>query len=232
LKEQVAMKVVLIYSGGLDSTVLLYYLRRQGHDVYSLSVDYGQRHRKEIEAASAICGELGVEHRVADLRTVRPLLGGSALTDDLPVPEGRYDDVRMKQTVVPNRNMILLSLAIAWAVSLKADAVAYAAHAGDHPIYPDCRPVFIEAMRQAAELCDWHPVKLLTPFADQRKTDLVRIGMELGVPFVQTWSCYKGGTMHCGRCGTCVERKEAFAMAGIADPTSYADAQPADGKRL
>jgi len=218
------MKMVLTYSGGLDSTVLLYELRRQGHEVKCLSVDYGQRHRKEIEAAAAICRELGVEHRVADLRAVQPLLAGSALTDDLPVPEGRYDDASMKQTVVPNRNMILLSLAIAWAVSLKADAVAYAAHAGDHPVYPDCRPAFIEVMRQAARLCDWHPVELLAPLADRRKADLVRLGAELGVPFEHTWSCYRGQAVHCGRCGTCVERREAFRLAGIPDPTAYAEA--------
>lgn len=217
------MRTVLVYSGGLDSTVLLYELRRRGHQVWALSVDYGQRHSKEVEAARAICQAIGVEHRVADLRGIRPLLGGNALTDDLGVPDGHYSDQSMKLTVVPNRNMILLSLAIGWAVSLKLEAVAYAAHAGDHPIYPDCRAEFIEAMRRAAELCDWHVVRLLAPFVDQTKADIVRLGADLGVPFKNTWSCYHGGPRHCGRCGTCIERREAFMLARIADPTEYAD---------
>jgi 7-cyano-7-deazaguanine synthase len=215
------MQVVLIHSGGLDSTVLLYALHRAGHVLHALSVDYGQRHRKELDAAVAICAELGVDHRVVDLQAVRPLLAGSALTDDRPVPEEPYDEATMRQTVVPNRNMILLSLAVAWAVSLKAEAVAYAAHAGDHATYPDCRPTFVEAMREAVRLCDWHAVELLTPFADERKEDIVRLGAELGVPLARTWSCYKGEALHCGRCGTCIERREAFVRAGVPDPTVY-----------
>ena len=215
------MQMVLIHSGGLDSTVLLYELRRAGHALHALSVDYGQRHRKELEAAAAICAEAGVDHRVVDLRAVRPLLADSALTGDQPVPEGRYDDISMRQTVVPNRNMILLSVAVAWAVNLKADGVAYAAHAGDHALYPDCRPAFIEAMRQAVQLCDWHAVELLTPFADLRKADIVRLGASLGAPLARTWSCYKGEALHCGQCGTCIERREAFAEADVPDPTVY-----------
>jgi len=139
------------------------------------------------------------------------------------VPAGHYTNETMKLTVVPNRNMIMLSVAIGWAVSGKADAVAYAAHAGDHTIYPDCRPAFIEAIRQAAALCDWHRVELLTPFVGKTKRDIVRLGAELDVPFGQTWSCYVGGEVHCGRCGTCVERREAFKSAGVDDPTVYAN---------
>jgi len=215
------MRTVLIYSGGLDSTVLLYHLRAEGHEVRGLGIDYGQRHRRELEAAAAICRQLGIEYRIADLSTLRPLLGGSALTDDLAVPEGHYTDETMKQTVVPNRNMIMLAVAIGWAVSLRYDAVAYAAHAGDHTVYPDCRPEFAEAMDRAAALCDWHRVRILRPFIDKTKADLVRLGASLGVPFERTWSCYRGGEYHCGRCGTCVERREAFALAGVADPTKY-----------
>lgn len=215
------MRTVLIYSGGLDSTVLLYHLRDQGREVRCLSVDYGQRHGRELKAAASICGDLGIEHRVADLASIRPLLAGSALTDAVDVPEGHYTDASMKATIVPNRNMIMLSVAIGWAVSLKFDAVAYAAHGGDHPIYPDCRPEFIEAVGHAARLCDWHPVELQAPFAGKTKADLVRLGAQLGVPFERTWSCYKGGKRHCGRCGTCVERREAFTLAGVEDPTSY-----------
>lgn len=127
----------------------------------------------------------------------------------------------MKLTVVPNRNMILLALAGAWAVSTKSEAIAYAAHAGDHAIYPDCRPEFAEAMQGALLLCDWHPVRIARPFLAMSKADLVKLGAELGVPFALTWSCYKGGDKHCGKCGTCVERREAFELAGVPDPTKY-----------
>lgn len=187
-----------------------------------LGVDYGQRHRRELEAARAICERVGVEYRLADLRSIAPLLAGSALTDAVAVPHGHYAEESMKATVVPNRNMILLSLAIGWAVSLKYDAVAYAAHAGDHTIYPDCRPEFVEAMDRAAGLCDWHRVRIERPFVHMTKADIVRRGAELGVPFELTWSCYEGGEVHCGKCGTCVERREAFERAGVADPTAYA----------
>ncbi len=216
------MKAVLTYSGGLDSTVLLYKLRIGGVEVRCLGVDYGQRHRRELEAAESICRSIGVPYRLADLRSIRSLLAGSSQTDDVAVPEGHYEEETMKLTVVPNRNMILLSLAIGWAVSLRFDAVAYAAHAGDHAIYPDCRPEFVEAVRRVAELCDWHRVRLEAPFVGMTKTDIVRLGAGLGVPFERTWSCYKGGERHCGRCGTCVERREAFHVAAVPDPTRYA----------
>lgn len=215
------MKVVLTLSGGMDSAVLLYYLRSAGDDVLCLSVDYGQRHRKEIQAAARIAQINQCQYRLADLSAVRPLLAGSSQTGDLDVPEGHYAEESMKQTVVPNRNMILLALAGAWAVSQKADAVAYAAHAGDHAIYPDCRSEFADAMEVALRLCDWRKVELLRPFVNSTKSDLVRLGTDLGVPFGMTWSCYKGLEKHCGKCGTCVERREAFELAGVTDPTKY-----------
>jgi 7-cyano-7-deazaguanine synthase len=216
------MNVVAIYSGGLDSTVLLYHLRSQGHMLRALGIDYGQRHRRELDAARAMAEPLGIEYRIVDLSSLRPLLAGSSQTSsDVAVPEGHYTEESMKRTVVPNRNMIMLSIAIGWAVSLRYDAVAYAAHGGDHTIYPDCRPAFVEAMNRVAGLCDWHAVRVISPFAEKTKTDLVRIGAELDVPFALTWSCYKGGERHCGRCGTCVERREAFTQAGVYDPTDY-----------
>ena len=218
------MNTVLIYSGGLDSTCLLYQLRAEGHTIAALGVDYGQRHRRELDSARDICKAVGVPIRIADASSLRPLLAGSALTDDIAVPRGHYAAESMKQTIVPNRNMILLALAIGWAVSLKYDAVAYAAHAGDHTIYPDCRPAFVDAMRKAAALCDWHRVEIMTPFLGKTKADIVRLGAALGVPFAKTWSCYNGEAVHCGSCGTCTERREAFALAGVADPTEYADA--------
>ena len=218
------MKAVLLHSGGLDSTVLLYHLRASGHDAKCLSVDYGQRHRRELWAARDICESCGVEHQVADLSGIRQFLAGSALTDSIDVPDGHYTDESMKVTVVPNRNMLMLAVATAWAVSLKYDAVAYAAHHGDHAIYPDCRPEFVCAMGAVIERCDWHNLRLECPFVDKSKGDVVRLGAELGVPFDKTWSCYKGEAQHCGKCGTCVERKEAFELAGVADPTIYASA--------
>lgn len=221
------MKTVLIYSGGLDSTVLLYrLLTLQGTDsVKCLSVNYGQRHRKELVSARAICHDLGVEHQIADLSHLNFLFAGSSQTSpEIEVPEGHYEEESMKLTVVPNRNMVLLSLATAWAVSLKYDSVAYAAHAGDHAIYPDCRPEFTAAIARATEICDWTPIKLLRPFLDpvpMSKADIARLGADLKVPMHRTWSCYKGGTLHCGKCGTCVERREAFQLAGVPDQTIY-----------
>lgn len=216
------MKIVLLHSGGLDSSVLLYHLRDAGDEVAALSVRYGQRHHREIDAAAAICVHAGVEHRIADLAGLRELLAGSALTDEtVAVPTGEYGIDNMKQTVVPNRNMVLLAIAGAWAVSLKAAAVAYAAHSGDHEIYPDCRPAFADAMAKALSLCDWHAPQLLRPFVNMNKADIARRGAELDVPFNLTWSCYQGGDQHCGDCPTCRERKKAFQEAEVDDPTQY-----------
>lgn len=218
-------RTVVLLSGGLDSSALLYHLRAEGIEVRALSVNYNQRHCKELDAACAIARCTDTLHKIADLSAIASLLGGSALTSpDLAVPLGHYEDETMKLTVVPNRNMILLSLAVAWAVSTKSDSVAYAAHNGDHAIYPDCRAEFADAMARATELCDWHRVTLQRPFITYSKADIVRRGAELGVPFAQTWSCYQGGQLHCGQCGTCVERREAFDLAGVPDPTRYLDA--------
>lgn len=216
-------KVVVVYSGGMDSTVLLYYLLSQGYELKAMSVLYGQRHLKELQAAQHICSDLGVEHRVADLHELGGFLHGSTLlaTSAKDVPEGHYADESMKATVVPNRNMLLLSTAIAWAISSHYDAVAYGAHAGDHTIYPDCRPEFVDAIRGVARLCDWHQVDVWVPFLEMTKADICSMGDQLGVPFWKTWSCYKGQEVHCGKCGTCVERVEAFRLAGVVDPTEY-----------
>jgi 7-cyano-7-deazaguanine synthase len=219
------VKVIVSLSGGMDSAVLLYKLKADGHLVKALSVNYGQRHLRELDAAARVASAAGVTHRAADLTSLGYFLRGSSQTSrEVPVPEGHYTDESMKQTVVPNRNMLLLAVAGCWAVSEKADAVAYAAHAGDHAIYPDCREEFAKAMAEAFAHCDWNTLQLLRPFVDHTKADLVRLGTDLGVPFQLTYSCYKGGPKHCGRCGTDVERKEAFRMAGVPDPTEYEDA--------
>lgn len=221
------MKTVLIYSGGLDSTVLLYHLRAAGHLVHALSVNYGQRHVCELDHAADICSELQLPNPVADLSAIQPLIAGSSLTSaDIEVAEGHYTEESMKSTVVPNRNMILLSIAAGHALSIGAQQIAYAAHSGDHAIYPDCRNEFADAMAEAIRLCDWSTVELSRPFVDWTKADIVRRGAELNLPFEKTWSCYKGGEIHCGRCGTCIERREAFDLAGIADPTTYAKEAP------
>lgn len=221
------MKTVLVYSGGLDSTVLLYYLLAKGVETHALSIHYGQRHRREIDAARSICGDLRVEHRVLELPQLQSLFGNSSLTNTaIPVPSGHYAADNMKSTVVPNRNMILLSLAASWAIALKADSVSYAAHSGDHTIYPDCRPEFAETMNRAIGLADWHPLRLDRQFVDTSKAGIVKRGLELGVPFDKTWSCYQGGGIHCGRCGTCLERREAFYLNETDDPTPYAGDAP------
>jgi len=221
-------RTVLTFSGGLDSTTLLYALRAEGHELFTLAVDYAQRHRRELDHAAELAAGAGVaEHRVADLSAISPLLAGSSQTSDaVAVPLGHYSEASMKQTVVPNRNMILLSVAAGWGISLKADHLAYAAHSGDHAIYPDCRPEFAAAMGHAIELADWHRLTLLTPFVAMSKAQIVQRGAELGVPFAQTWSCYQGGDRHCGACGTCVERREAFLISGVADPTDYEPSAP------
>lgn len=216
------MKAVAVYSGGLDSSVLLYELSRSSEQLAALSFHYGQRHAKELSAASEICRRIGVEHQIIDLRTISGLLTGSALTDETAeVPEGHYTDASMRATIVPNRNMIMLAIAGACALSSGADTIAYAAHSGDHTIYPDCRPEFVEAMQRALGLCDWEKLELYAPYLQHSKSEIVRRGARLGVPFELTWSCYRGGAYHCGRCGTCVERREAFEQAGVADPTRY-----------
>src|SRR6056300_1545438 len=216
------MKALVLFSGGLDSTVLAAQLLADGAETRLLSIDYGQRHAKELQQAEKIAEALGLPHRILRLPDLGPLLGGSSLTDDqVELPEGHYAEESMKATVVPNRNMILLALAGGHALSLSFDTIAYAAHAGDHTIYPDCRPEFADAMDTALSLADWNTLSLHRPFVDMTKSDLVSLGAELDAPLHLTWSCYAGNEIHCGKCGTCVERKEAFALAKIPDPTKY-----------
>jgi 7-cyano-7-deazaguanine synthase len=215
-------KTVVILSGGMDSTTLLYDAIARGLNPVALTFDYGQRHGKEITFAMRTTDKIRVPWELADLRKLTKFLAGSALTSsEIDVPHGHYAADSMKATVVPNRNMIMLSIAIAWAVVQKADAVSIGVHGGDHTIYPDCRPSFYEPMLDAARVANWHPVEIWTPFMRMSKADIVTRGHELAVPWGETWSCYEGDELHCGKCGTCVERKEAFALAGVPDPTTY-----------
>jgi 7-cyano-7-deazaguanine synthase len=214
----------------MDSATLAYYVASefQPDELHGLSFNYGQRHVKELEYASRL--KPLTSHKVVDLTSINSLLAGSSLTSpDVEVPDGHYSEETMKITVVPNRNMIMLSIAFGYAVSIKSKGGVFAAmHAGDHYIYPDCRPRYMTALNLAAVqgnegFAEWGPEALHTPFINTTKAQIVSIGHALGVPYSETWSCYKGGKIHCGRCGTCVERKEAFRLAGVPDPTLYED---------
>ncbi len=208
------MKAVVLLSGGMDSTTLLHLAKRECEEVKALSFDYGQRHRKELESAVWQAQDVGVEHRIVDLTSLVPLLAGSALTDGaVDVPEGHYADETMKATVVPNRNMLMASIAAAWAVSSGFNAIAMAVHAGDHAIYPDCRPEFVEALAAVLEVANYESIDVWTPFLYASKGDIAHTGIELGVDFDRTWTCYKGLDEPCGKCGSCVERAEALGFA-------------------
>ncbi|MGV1909044.1 7-cyano-7-deazaguanine synthase QueC [Agrobacterium vitis] len=219
------MKILVVCSGGLDSVSLADKMAAEHELIGLISFDYGQRHKKELDFAALAAKRLGVLHQIIDMTNIGASLTGSALTDDLDVPDGHYAEETMKITVVPNRNAIMLAIAFGVAAARKADAVALAVHCGDHFIYPDCRPGFIDAFQimQAHALEGYADVKLLAPFVTVSKADIVTEGAKYGTPFDQTWSCYKGGARHCGRCGTCVERREAFHLAGVTDPTDYED---------
>ncbi|RJL12789.1 7-cyano-7-deazaguanine synthase QueC [Paracoccus siganidrum] len=220
------MKTLVICSGGLDSVSLAHMVAARRELTGLLSFDYGQRHRKELDFAARCAARLGVPHQLIDISGIGAALSGSALTDALEVPDGHYAEETMRVTVVPNRNAIMLAIAFGIAAAKGDEAVAAAVHGGDHFIYPDCRPAFTDsfAAMQKAALDGYAEIELFVPFVHRSKADIVTEGARHATPFAETWSCYKGGANHCGRCGTCVERREAFALAGIADPTSYDDA--------
>lgn len=218
--------VVLVASGGLDSTTLAHLLHSCGAQLTLLAVDYGQRHRVELDFAERTASRLNANFEQVDLSGLARLLGGSALTDTtVDVPNGHYTNARMAGTVVPNRNTLMLDMAVGLAVSRGAKAVAFGAHAGDHPVYPDCRPAFVEAFARTARIANEGFIdpqfQVLAPFLAKKKAEIVAIGAGLGVPFEETWSCYRGQEAHCGLCGTCSERREAFVLAGVQDPTTY-----------
>lgn len=215
---------LVLLSGGLDSTTLLARVVDAGTARLALSADYGQRHRRELDAARAVAAHYGVAHTVVDLSGWGRLLDGSALTDaSVPVPHGHYAAPSMASTVVPNRNATLISAAAGVAIARGCDTVAVAVHAGDHPVYPDCRPEFLDAMNTALRYGTQDAARLVAPFAHWDKTAIVAEAHRLGAPVELSWSCYEGGPVHCGRCGTCVERAGAFFAAGVTDPTEYAD---------
>ncbi|MDQ7730024.1 7-cyano-7-deazaguanine synthase QueC [Halomonas sp. SpR8] len=217
-----ATTTVVIYSGGMDSYTVLHRALREGLTVHALSFDYGQRHARELDTARQVCTSLSVPHQVIDIRAIHGLIDNSALTNpDQAMPQGDYDADNLHTTVVPNRNMILLSLAIAKAVNIGAERVDYGAHGGDHVLYPDCRPEFVEAMNQVAGIANFEPVKLHAPYLHTSKADILREGLAMGLDYAQTWTCYEGRELACGVCGSCRERLAAFAANGVTDPLAY-----------
>ena len=223
LKRPVNMsnKVVVIFSGGMDSFTVLNRALKDGKEVYALTFDYGQKHVKEIACASKVCQQLGVAHKVIDISAINQILAGSSLTDDIEIPEGHYEAESMKSTVVPNRNMILLSLAVGYAVSVKASQVYYGAHSGDHAIYPDCRPEFVMKMNDVCKIANYEAVEIFSPYLTNNKSDILTDGLKMGLSYEDTWTCYNGREKACGKCGACQERLEAFADNNITDPLPY-----------
>ncbi|MCD8265577.1 MAG: 7-cyano-7-deazaguanine synthase QueC [Prevotellaceae bacterium] len=213
---------LLILSGGMDSVTLLH--ERREEIALALTFDYGANHgRQETRCARLNCEKLQIEHILVSLPFVPQLFQSSLLSGAEAIPEGRYDEQSMKSTVVPFRNGIMLSIACGIAESRGLRRVMMANHSGDHTVYPDCRPSFVEAMDKAMQEGTWERLRLDAPYTRLTKTDIARRGKELGVDYALTWSCYKGLDRHCGRCGTCRERREALRDAGIDDPTEYLD---------
>jgi len=211
---------VIILSGGMDSVTLLY--DQQERIALAVSFDYGSKHNaRELPFARLHCERLGIPHITIPLDFMTKYFQSSLLKGGEEIPEGHYADENMRSTVVPFRNGIMLSIAVGIAESNGLKYVMMANHSGDHTIYPDCTPQFVEAFDGAAQAGTFVGIKLLSPFVNWTKGDIARRGKELGIDYAETWSCYKGGEKHCGKCGTCVERREAMAEAGIDDPTDY-----------
>ena len=213
-------KIVALLSGGMDSTVLLHLLQHLGHDVEALSFNYGQKHKRELDYAVQTATKLGIKHTIFAIDQIFAQFGSdsSLLNADVAVPEGHYADITMRATVVPNRNMILLSLATGYAIANKLNGVAYASHTGDHTVYKDCTPEFFNPLKTAVENADWHPLTLYAPFINISKSDIAAIGNLLSINWDETYSCYNGGETQCGVCGTCTERAEALKEAQVINP--------------
>lgn len=216
------MKALVLLSGGMDSTTALYWARRDHSVVGAVSFDYGSKHNvRELEMARWHCQHLGLPHDQVSLPFINQLFTSDLLQSGGEIPDGHYADENMKRTVVPFRNGIMLAIACGIAESRGAEALVIAAHAGDRAIYPDCREPFMKAMAEAMCEGTYARIELLRPFIAMDKGGIACLGHDLGLDFSRTWSCYKGGGLHCGTCGTCVERKEAFGLARLADPTKY-----------
>lgn len=218
-------KTLVVCSGGLDSVTLAYQVAAESELLGLLTFDYGQRHKKEIEFAALAAKRLGVPHRVLDIANIGQLLTSSLTDTNINIPEGHYAANNMASTVVPNRNAIMLTIAFGLADSMEADAVGIAVHGGDHFIYPDCRPEFIQAFAamQTLALGKDVAIELLSPYLTISKGEIAKQAVKYHVPIHETWSCYNGEAIHCGRCGTCIERLQAVDFANAEDNTNYAD---------
>lgn len=226
-------KVIVLVSGGMDSVAALYHAKNEHDVIGALSFDYGSKHNhREIPFAAHHCSRLGVPHRIIKLAFINELFSSDLLQSGGAIPDGHYEEPTMKQTVVPFRNGIMLSVAGGYAESVGAAGLVIAAHAGDHAIYPDCREEFMDAMDNAIRLGTYAEVQLMRPFINLTKAQIAKCGHDVGIDFGMTWSCYKGREIHCGVCGTCVERREAFELAGLVDPTDYASNAPLPKKPL
>lgn len=215
-------KSVVVASGGMDSITAAYQEKASGQELLLVGFNYGQRHKRELASLALLAGELHADHKIIDVSGIMGQLSKNSLTNaDVVVPDGHYREETMRVTVVPNRNAIMTSLAAAIAMEEGAERLVIGVHGGDHFIYPDCRPPFVLSLAGAIHAASDGSLTLVAPFLHLTKGDIARIGHGLGVPYQWTWSCYKGGDDHCGTCGTCFERKEAFLEAGVPDPTYY-----------
>lgn len=213
---------IIVLSGGLDSTTMLYEYRER--IAMAVSFHYGSNHNdRELAFAKLHCERLGIQHLIIPLDFIWRYFNSSLLAGADAVPEGHYNDENMRSTVVPFRNGIMLAVAAGLAENNGLQYVMIANHAGDHTIYPDCRPEFISAMDAAISNGTYNNARILAPYTNITKADIARRGKLLKIDYAETWSCYKGGKVHCGKCGTCVERREALRLAGIEDTTVYED---------
>lgn len=210
------MKVLTLLSGGIDSTVLMFHLRRNGAELKAIGINYGQNHVKELDFATQSAKKANIDFNIIDISDIKKCLLNNSLTTN----DEKFSDIGA-DTIVPNRNMIFLSIAAGYAFSLKYDTIAIAAHQGDYIVYPDCRPAYFNALERALNYGYWQQIKIMTPFINLVKTNIIQEGSRLEVPFELTRSCYKDGSYHCGKCGACIERKLAFKEAGINDPVTY-----------
>lgn len=220
-------KVLVLVSGGMDSVTALYEARQKYAVLGGLSFAYGSKHNhRELPCAAWHCRQLGIPHRRIELSFVGEFFKSDLLKTGGAIPDGHYAEPTMKRTVVPFRNGIMLAVAAGYAESIGARGLVIAAHAGDHAIYPDCREDFMRPMAEAIRRGTYAGIELLRPFIGFTKAEIAARGHKFGVDFARTWSCYKGAKLHCGTCGTCVERREAFQEAGLLDPTQYVRTRP------
>ena len=209
--------VLVVYSGGLDSYTLLNKAMSAFKKVEAITFNYGQKHKIEIEYAKAACEKLGIAHEIVNL-DLQKILAGSALVGDSDIPEGNYDKEKMKQTVVPNRNMVMISVAASLAIKNELDYLWYAAHSGDHEIYPDCRPEFITKMAEVLSICDYHKINFEAPFQDLSKAEIIKVGLDMNLDYSKAWTCYEGKEKPCGKCSACLERALSFEANNTEDP--------------